>query len=101
MLFNQPKGSSKCLMNEEERSILEGLPNKIKVYRAMSRKEEKSMNYRISWTLNEDVAYDFVERQSLFFDIPDSFVKKQEVQKSNIIAYFNRRSEDEVIILFD
>lgn len=99
MLFLQPKGSIECLMNEEERQFLESLPNKIMAYRAMSREEERSNEFRISWTLSEEVAYDFVEKQSLFFDISDSFVKSQVIDKNHVIAYFNGRNEEEVIFI--
>lgn len=99
-LFTYPKDHRESMMDESEYKVFEELPEVVTVYRAMSKKEYNSASYRISWTLSEEVAENFVERQKIYFGVGDSLVKTMEVDKGKIIAYLNGRNEEEVIILF-
>ena len=99
-LFTYPKDHRESMMDESEYKVFEELPEVVTVYRAMSKKEYNSASYRISWTLSEEVAENFVERQKIYFGVGDSLVKTMEVDKGKIIAYLNGRNEEEVIVLF-
>ena len=69
------------------------LPNKITVYRGMSKLEYKSKNFGFSWTLDRKIAEFFAKR------FIDGVVHKAVAKKSNIKCFSNQRSESELIIV--
>ncbi|PGT89914.1 hypothetical protein [Bacillus thuringiensis] len=69
-----------------------GKANVVTVYRGQS---DKSTHYTesISWTLSEEVAHKFAKRHGF-----DGEVYKGSVHKKDIMAYYNGRSEEEVLV---
>ncbi len=65
------------------------------LFRGMSREEKESSNYGFSWTLSFDIAMKFAI-------VHHGFVGKTvltESDKGQLIAFFNHRSEEEIIFL--
>lgn len=80
------------IMNKSELNKYNSLPNKITIYRGTHNKN----NYKaLSWTLDYEQALWFANR----FD-KDGYVLEAKVNKSDIIAFFNERNENEVIVNF-
>ncbi len=84
------------LMTEEEYKIYENLPDNVMVFRGVGK---KSNPYGISWTFDRDVAQWFSER----FKVTDKkgekeYIEKATIDKKYILAYFNGRDEQEVIV---
>ena len=101
-LFTTDKDNREFLMSEEERDFLRSLPDIVTVYRAMTYLELESCNYGISWTLNEQRAEYFRDeyRRNHSTAHLEKLVMEEYVSKELIIAYWNDRSEEEVIIVF-
>ncbi|MCL6218593.1 hypothetical protein [Zunongwangia pacifica] len=97
-LFCANRNKKECLMNEEESSFFKSLPQKIKVYRAMTLKESESGKFRFSWTLDEEIAENFLERNSMIYD-EEMTIHEMEIDKSDALAYFKSRNEEEIIYL--
>lgn len=86
------KADINYLMTTKEKEMLDNLPEQVKIYRGSFRDN----NYNaLSWTLDYDKAHWFATR----FD-KEGYVFEAMIDKKNIIAYFNDRNEDEVIIDF-
>ena len=82
----------KYLMTEEENKYYNSLPNVVTIYCGI----DVSKNIKaLSWTNNYDMAFWFATRFS-----SEGYVFETKVNKENIIAYFNQRGEDELIIDF-
>lgn len=77
-----------------EQSRFESLPDVIKVYRGTSHPGGGS---NLSWTLDRDVALRFARRYALRGNKPRIISGK--VRKENVIAFFDRRSEYEIVCL--
>lgn len=97
-LFNSTRKGKYKLMNENELKFYNNLPDEIEIYRAMSKKEFESKNYRFSWTLSENIANFFLDRNKLIYG-DDMVVHKLVVNKINILAYLNDRKEEEIIYI--
>ena len=69
--------------NEEDKAGLDKLPDKIKVYRGYN-----DCPYGFSWTLSKKIAEMF-----------GSNIREREVEKKDVFAYLNDRTEEEIIIL--
>ena len=87
-------------MLTKERNILAKLPERIKIYRGMTEKEYYSGDYGISWTLYKPMAefFAFVYPRNYSTNHLKKMVAEAEVAKSNIIAFLNDRTEQELII---
>ena len=96
--FCSKRPMSKTLMTTEENKVYTNLPNTIKVYRAMSREEYNSKNYRLSWSLNKDVAQKFKAINSRTYQT-EIIICKKKIHKVDTIAYFNGRNEEEIIYI--
>lgn len=97
-LFSAKRKYRDVLMTEEEKKILTALPDYITIYRGGSVDEEVSKKYGISWTLNRKIAKNFQKVKA----IRDKKVMKvfaMKIHKSQVIAYFNQREEDEIIYI--
>ena len=98
-LFKSPKKDKEYLMSKIDRITLEKLPNKIKIYRGMSKEEDLSGSYGISWTLKYEVAEMFATTYLHNYDTKElkHIVKELTVNKNQIVAYFSSRQEEEII----
>lgn len=97
-MFTADRGDQKYLMNDEEHKLLESLSEFVTVYRGMSTKEAKSGKYRLSWTLDNEVAEKFVERNEMIYGT-EMTIKELKLPKKDIIAVFLGRSEKEIIYI--
>jgi hypothetical protein len=97
-LFTSERAFKEKLMSEEERQFLAQLPEKITIYRGGSVSEQKSKKYGISWTLKKEIAENFANVKKLR-DGKEMLVFEKEIAKSEVIAYFKNRQEEEIIYL--
>ena len=78
-------------------------PEKVGIYRGMTKIELKSGEFGISWTLDKEkaefFAYTYVRNTST--NLLPKTVHKIIVDKKDIIAYFNGRKEQEIIYIPD
>ncbi|MDC1005096.1 hypothetical protein OAQ34_05680 [Opitutales bacterium] len=70
-------------MDAENRSQFDKLPDKMKVYRGYDECPKGC-----SWSLSKEVAETF-----------GSNIREREVEKKDVFAYVNERTEEEIIIL--
>ena len=92
------KVSQQDVMTKEEEDILNNLDERVTVYRAMSAKENELGDYGVSWTLYEDIALQVGKHCFESIWEPARFlVKKMEVSKADLYAFFNKRNAYEVI----
>ena len=96
-LFDSQRSQKDFLMDSDERLFLENLPEQIKIYRGGAKKEVKK-GYGISWTLNKDIAQQFVDRKKHLAK-DEMTILQLEISKSEVVAYFNERNEEEIIYL--
>lgn len=88
------KGHLEHAMDEEERKALDALPGTVNVYRGFNR---PGRDAGLSWTINREQAEWFARRYG-----DEEFgphVAEGTAQRESILAHFNVRSEDEVVIL--
>jgi len=89
------------LMTTEELEILKNLPDKVKIYRGMTVEESTKEHQGVSWTLDKKVAeffaYQYIRNPSTT-DKPKTVVEKV-IDKSEIIAVFWGRGEQEIIYM--
>ena len=99
--FTSNKPNKESLMDDEERKYLDNLPNKVKVYRAMSIDEYNTKEYGISWTTKRSVALFFRDKYFRNFDTvgKKKVIKEMWIDKKDIIAFFNSRNEFEIIYI--
>ena len=92
-LFASDRPDRKQLMSAYERRYLASLPNRLTIFRG-------SLSMRAqgwSWTLDEKKALGFAKRlERLGLGIPR--VATGKAKKSDVIAYFSRRKEKEIVI---
>lgn len=89
------------LMSIKELVILNNLPEKVKIYRGVTTDEIESKIFGISWSLRKEVAEFFAFKYRRNYDTSSSLrtVIEIEVDKSEIIAYFQDREEEEIVYL--
>lgn len=97
-LFSSNRKEKEMLMNPGELELLNLLPEKLLIFRGMSKKEYESGNFNISWTLNKEKAEFFANRNDRSGKI-EQFIHELEVDKKDIIAYLIGRGEDEIIYI--
>ena len=78
------------LMDQEEQSVFDKLPETITVYRGLQR---NASTEALSWTLDKNVAEWFATRFN-----HDGKVIEATIPKKHILAYFDRRNESEVVL---
>lgn len=81
------------LMMPDEFNALSNMPKRVRVYRGCELEHEAD-GCGISWTVRKDVAEFFARR----FDRGGSVITA-EVDRGDIVAYFDNRNEDEVILI--
>lgn len=82
--------NKKYLMGQENYEAYENLPDTFVVYRGL---QENAQEDGLSWTLSKDVAEWFASR----FENNGEIIEKT-VHKTEVIAYFNDREEEEIIL---
>lgn len=92
--FKKVKEDAVLLVSEEDRNKFDGLPDKVVIYRGM--REDENIKIKLSYTLSFDKAIFFAKRHS--DQSEKGVVVKSVVNKSDILAVYTGRSEDEVII---
>lgn len=88
-LFSADRRNRWHLMKKKDRRLWRGLPNTVVAYRAVAPGEDASLI--ISWTLNPEV----LER---LYGKTRAIISRH-FKKEQIIAYFDRRREQEIIVL--
>lgn len=78
------------LMSEGEKAHFFALPNKVTVYRGIT--DLKGVN-GLSWTEDQRIALKFANR----FRTKEAYVLTAEIDRDEIIAYFDRANEKEII----
>lgn len=89
LMSKRPKRES--MMSAYERKKLKSLPNKIKIYRGFAHRNKKGW----SWTIDRKKAEWFAQRFAMLDGSPK--VITATVKKSDVIAYFSRRDEKEIV----
>jgi hypothetical protein len=84
------------IMDDDEKKVYNGLPDKVTIYRGCSTWEIKNKMYRYSWTLDIEVAEFFANKRKTEIRMPTQVVEMK-VCKSKIIAYLDCREEKEII----
>ena len=96
---NQPDRNT--LMSKEEQRFLEALPDKITIYRGMTKKELREGDFGISWTLSKEIAEWFANTYGRNYDTNHlkKVVHKLVINKRDVVAFLNGRKEQEIIYL--
>ena len=105
--LNDKRPDKDYLMDEEEREFFINLPDEVTIYRGCTKKEIRSGNFRISWTLDKKVAeffaYTYInpihEVRSEEKDISKFDVIEKTVSKKDLLCYFGGREEAEVLYI--
>ncbi len=84
------EANKKYLMEPEDLKVYKSLPDMVTVYRGVASGRER---YGLSWTANQDKAEWFQTRFK-----GDKYLLKADVPKQSILAYFNTRNEDELVV---
>lgn len=82
--------NKKCLMDEEELEYYNNLPDTMTVYRGVAKGR---VRYGLSWTDDKEVALWFAKRFR-----GSNYVLQGEAKKEDVLAYFNGRNEQELVI---
>lgn len=87
------------VMNENERSVLAFMPDKLTIYRGTRQSDEDEMPEKgMSWTLSEKTARWFGNRyvRSGYFNLLSA-----EIAKTDVLALLLGRNEEEIVVLPD
>lgn len=87
-------GQALGAMDEDERAAFDALPDEITVFRGYSH-DDAALG--ISWTLDEDKA-EWFARRAVQRSGGTARVAKARVAKDDVSAYFNGRSEQEIVV---
>lgn len=98
-LFTASRPQRELLMNSSDLAKFNALPNSCTIYRSVSRREERSGEYGISWSLSRTVAEFFAFNYVRRTRSETMSVKEIAVQRKEIVAYFDTRAEREIIYI--
>lgn len=84
------KAEKRHLMEPDEYKVYKDMPDSITVYRGVAKGRER---YGLSWTGNREKAEWFMGRFG-----EGGMLLRATVSKKDILAYFNSRSEEEVVV---
>lgn len=87
-LFTAKRRNRHKLMKKHDRKIWRALPDVMVAYRAVNPDED--VDTAISWTLDHDVAIKLARGRTIV---------SKTLHKKNVLAYFDRRKEQEIIYL--
>mgnify|MGYP001073839171 CR=1 FL=1 len=85
--------NKEILMKEAELEVYRNYPEKIKIYRGVAVNRNPK---GLSWTENIEKAEWFAERFNR--KNKKGVVQEAYIAKENVLAYFNRRGEDEIVV---
>ena len=87
------------MMDADEKTFFDQLPNELKIYRGvyLNKKDDKYDFLGSSWTLDYEKAKWFAERRG-FRENEYPLVYSLNVNKEDVLSYFNRRNENEILI---
>ena len=91
--FSSDRSSSDSMMLQKELDELAALPNKITIYRGYKKGGNKN---GLSWTTDKEKAEWFSTR--LLRSGEKALVAKATVDKKDVVAYFTRRGESEIVL---
>ena len=89
------KANKRFLMDKEEYLYYENLPNKIEVFRGVSKGRIKD---GLSWTDNKEKAIWFMKRFDGRKSDDESMLLRAVINKKEALAYLNSRNEQEVVV---
>lgn len=92
-LWESDRSDRHLVMSEEERATLEGLPDRITIYRGVSTRKGLQ---GLSWTIDRGRAVWFGRRFASFDSRSIFYVGEAEVEKRHVLAFFDR--EDEIVV---
>jgi hypothetical protein len=87
------QGSPTTMMSDAERDVFDRLPAVVSAWRGSSRTDPAQACRGLSWTLDPNVAKKF----AAFFG---GIVVRADIPRSAVLAYFDRRSEKEIVVDF-
>lgn len=96
------KADKTKLMSKDEIEIFNSLPEEVTIYRGVSHHSAEAN--ALSWTCNYDIAEWFATRYNNRLEalkMNKGYILKGKVKKEDILAYFNRREESEILIVPD
>ena len=101
LAFESSEPEREYLMIKSERTRLENLPNKLKIFRGMTERERDSKEFGLSWTLDREVAEFLATKypRNISTQGEKKLVHEIEINKSDVIALFASRRESEIIYL--
>jgi hypothetical protein len=99
--FSSKEPNRQFLMQKKERDFLESLPEQITIYRGMTEDELRQKDFGVSWTLKKEVAEFFANTYQRNYATKHlkKVVHEITISKSEVIAFFNQRTEFEIIYL--
>ena len=99
--FSAKRKGREALMTEQELEVWQNLPQQVSIYRGMTIEENISGDFGISWSLSIETAnfFAFEYTRNIYTRNLPKTVQHLEVDKKDIIAFFNERKEEEVIYL--
>ncbi|MEJ7821357.1 MAG: hypothetical protein WKF85_03490 [Chitinophagaceae bacterium] len=100
-VFKRDEPDRDSMMNKKERDYLQKLPDKITIYRGMTKKEYQSKEFGISWSLKKEKAEYFAFKYGRNFSTYrlKKTVHQVTINKKDVIAFLNGREEYEIIYL--
>lgn len=87
------QADKKCLMGTEDYQVYTSMPDELRIYRGVAIGREPN---GLSWTSNLETAKWFAHR----FDRDDKtgYIETAIAKKEDVLAYFNTRGEDELVV---
>jgi hypothetical protein len=95
-MIETKRGRRHMLMEPEERAELAGMADEIRIYRGYSAPGGKRRGW--AWTTDSHRATWFAERNARIHRASEPVVVSALVKKADVIAYFTRRSESEIVV---
>jgi hypothetical protein len=89
------------MMTGYERNYFNKLPNEIRLYRGMTKKESESNEFGISWTLSKKVAHFFAYtyQRNLSANNMQKIIYDKVFNKKDALCYLSSRKEKEILII--
>jgi hypothetical protein len=87
------KPSFDLVINEDDRKVFNELPEELTIYRGTTEDEDEDTD-SLSWTIDKKQAEWFANR----FNKDKPKVIERKIKKSEVLSFYNGRSENEIII---
>ncbi len=89
--------SPEDVMGKDDYSVFLELPDVVQIFRGTAGQTPKGVRYGMSWTRNREVAEKFASWHQTD-QIKPAQVWSGSVKRSDILAYFDARGEDEIVV---